>query len=143
MYRNHVNEEYYAKDNVPSFYQFKDKYHFRDDLDRQYMIATRDRQVFANTRFKNTRPRSSVEPKESEPFVNNYGLVKLYVKLADPSVGWFSRKDVGKSLILYDRSGRAYTVVLKSHEKSNAKRRTGSVMVKGIDNPTLRHLINQ
>lgn len=145
MYKNKVNELYYAKDNVPSFYQFKNKYHFYDDRDRQYMIATKNRQVFQNTRFKNTRPRSSSAPTVFEPYVNNYGLAKLYVKLADRLSPWFERKDVNKTLTLYDKSGRygPFHVILESHHKSNEKRRTGSVMVGGLDKHTLVELLRQ
>lgn len=140
MYAGVVNELYYAKDNVPVFHQFKNTYQFYDDAGRFYLIAVKNRQIFANTRFKNTRRGS--EPRE--PDVNNYDFAKLYVKLSEPTVKWFTHNDVGKQLILYERvSGRSFVVTLKMQEKNGAKRRTGSVWVKGLDRLTLVALLNQ
>lgn len=132
-----LNEAYYARNNTPSFYQFKKKYHFIDDQDRQYMIATKNRQVFQNTRFKTTK--SSKE----EPVINNYGFVKLYVKLADPSSRWFGYSDIGRSLHLYGKQhGGSYIVILKAQEKPDRTRRTGIIYVKGLGRETLFTLLN-
>jgi hypothetical protein len=142
MRASKVNELYYAKDNTPSFYQFKQNYHFIDDQGRQYMIATKNRQVFQNTRFKNTQP-SSRRNDLKEPVINNYDFVKLYVKLGDPSVRWFGYKDINQTLVLSDKHrSTQYAVILKSHEKHNVKRRTGTIYVKGLSREVLLRLLN-
>jgi len=141
MYGSVLNEEYYARNNSPTFNQFKARYHFYDADDRQYMIAAKNRQLFANTRFKNSRtPRGGRE----EPFFTNYGYAKLFVKLTEPTMSWFGHRAIGKELVLYERaSGRSFVVILKSHEKSNVKRRTGTIWVKGLDKMTLTQLLGQ
>ena len=142
MRRSKVNELYYAKDNTPSFYQFKQNYHFIDDQGRQYMIVTKNRQMFQNTRFKNTQP-SSRRHDLKEPVINNYDYVKLYVKLGDPSLPWFGHKDINHSLLLFDKHRVSqYLVILKSHEKHNVKRRTGIIYVKGLGREVLLRLLN-
>ena len=142
MYSGRINERYYARNNTPSFYQFKDTYQFNDDQGRLYKIATKNRQVFENTKFKNKRARSAVQGMHSEPFINSYGFTKLYVKLGNPLTPWFGHKDIGKTLVLQARDGTNYAVVLKSHEKTTEKRRTGSIMVKGLDKVTLNRLLS-
>lgn len=139
MYGGVLNEVYYAKNNSPTFNQFKGRYHFYDAEDRQYMIAVKDRQLFANTRFKNSRTPSHGK---GESFFNNYGYAKLFVKLTEPTMQWFGHRDIGKELVLYERiSQRSFIVTLKSHEKSNVKRRTGTIWVKGLDKVTLDQLL--
>ena len=140
MYKNKIDEQYYAQDNTPSFYQFKGKYHFYDTSGRQYMIATKNKQVLQNTRFKNNR---RVEPPPLQPVFNNYGQAKLYVKLTSPLVPWFSRSDVNKRIELYENAenGATFVVELKSSEKNSAKRRTGSVYVKGLDQYELNRIL--
>ncbi len=130
-------ELYYAENNAPTHRQFKGNYHFTDVYDRQYMIATHDRQVFANTRFKNLNSsdtaRSTQSSNNNEPVINNYGYTKLYVKLTEPSSEWFSHKDIGRRIVLHSKNGpKAYTVELKTHEKTSIKRRTGAIYVKGL-----------
>lgn len=140
MYGGILNETYYAKNNSPAFNQFKGHYQFYDAEDRQYMIAVKERQLFANTRFKNSRT-----PKgKGEPFVNNYGHAKLFVKLTVPTMPWFGHRDIGKELVLYELGNRrSFVVILKSQEKSNVKRRTGAIWVKGLDKVTLSQLLGQ
>lgn len=133
-----MNELYYARDNNPSFYQFKETYHFIDAEERQYMIAVKNRQVFQNHRFKAQREKCGIQ----QPVINNYGFVKLYVKLADPQSKWFSHKDIGKPLVLYDRADKSELVILKSQEKYGVKRRTGTIYVKGLSRESLLSLIN-
>lgn len=137
-----VNELYYARDNNPSFYQFKKNYHFIDSEERQYMIAVKNKQVFQNTRFKNKNTQASMVGKVLEPVITNYGFTKLYVKLANPTSTWFTQRDINKVLILYDKSQNAYQVVLKSHEKHNVSRRTGTIYVKGLNKVDLLTLLN-
>lgn len=135
-----VNELYYARDNNPSFYQFKKSYHFIDSQDRQYMIAVKNRQTFQNTRFKNTRT-PSVGLKE--PVINNYDFVTLYVKLTDPETKWFGYSDIGKPLILSEKgSGIEHIVILKTAAKHSVTRRTGTIQVKGLLKEDLLHLLN-
>jgi len=137
-----VNELYYARDNQPSFYQFKQNYHFIDDQDRQYMIAVKNRQVFQNTAFKPARSTRD-EGKRKEPVVNNMGIAQLYVKLADPNTKWFAHKDIGKPLILKEKNtGIQHIVILQRHEKHNVTRRTGNIYVKGLLKEDLIRLLN-
>lgn len=145
-----IDEGYYAKDNNPSFYQIKKKdYHFYDDKDRVYKIASKNRQVLQNTRFKPRGMRKNIDEKVMEPVFDRYNCAKLYVKLTNPLSPWFVRSELNKQLVLYYRAhenGRSRTkivVELKRHEKSNEKRRTGEVFVKGLDKTALLHLLNQ
>lgn len=144
MYKGQINERYYARDNTPSFYQFKQRYHFYDEQGRQYMIVTKNRQVLQNMRFKSTRLSSTTT---QEPVMNNYDQAKLYVKLSEPMTPWFGYKDVGKRLVLIERGGdgmlRSFTVELKSYEKNSASRRVGSIYVKGLDRATLTEILNR
>lgn len=144
MYRNYVNEAYYATANTPSFPQFKDKYEFYDDQGRLYKIAVKNRQVFENTRFKNTRIRStSTRTDAREPFINNYGWSKLFVKLGNTNIPWFGHRDMNRRLQLHARDGsETFIVELKREEKIQAKRRVGIIYVKGLDKRTLHELLN-
>ncbi len=139
-----VNELYYAKDNNPSFYQFKKNYDFIDAEDRQYMIAVKNHQVFQNARFKPKRTDSSSRGIR-EPVITSYGYVKLYVKLANPASRWFTHRDINKPIMLYDKNddGIAYQVILKTQEKHNATRRTGTIYVKGLDKEDLHVILNK
>jgi len=142
MYDGVVNELYYAKDNVPVYRQFKNVYHFYDDVGRYYLIAVKNRQVFENARFKNKTRTPPNQP--NEPVVNNYDYTKLFVKMGDPSVRWFTHNDIGRQLVLHERAGRrSFVVTLKAQEKNGAKRRTGSVWVSGLDKLALLQLLNQ
>jgi len=136
-----VNELYYARDNNPSFYQFKENYHFIDAEGRQYMIAVKNRQVFQNAAFKEKGRPKDKGPKE--PVRNNSGLTLLYVKLTDPTTKWFGHGDMGKPLLLREKiSGATHVVTLKSQEKHNVKRRTGNIYVKGLLKQDLMRLLN-
>lgn len=107
------------------------------------MIAVKDRQLFANTRFKNTRNPRHTSTAPLEPVVDNFDVAKLYVKLTDPLSQWFKRRDMGKQLVLKERAGgkRSFVVTLKSQE--NAGSRTGTVYVTGLDKETLSQILNQ
>lgn len=140
-----INELYYARDNNPSFYQFKKAYHFVDAEDRQYMIAEKNRQVFQNARFKDGgRPRRASDATGiRQPVISNYGFAKLYVKLLDPESKWFGHRDIGKPLFLTEKTtGQEYIVILKSTEKHNMSRRTGTIQVKGLLKEDLLRLLN-
>lgn len=124
-----INEDYYAKNNEPSYYQFGDDYHFYDDDNRKYMIATENDDVFQNEllRFSpNTRKtRSDV-----------YGEVTLYVKLS-PKSEWFEERMLGKPYIIYGKKdGLEYPIRLSSIYRASYKRRTGTVTVKGLGKVT-------
>lgn len=144
MYGGVVNELYYAKDNVPVYRQYKNTYHFYDDAGRYYLIAVKNRQVFENVRFKNKARRSATATAAAEPVTNNYDYAKLFVKMGESTVNWFTHRDIGRQLVLHERvSRRSFVVTLKAQEKNSAKRRTGSVWVRGLDKHTLSTLINQ
>lgn len=140
--RKKVNELYYARDNNPSFYQFKQNYHFTDSSDRQYMIAVKNRQVFQNAKFQNNSRRAATQELR-EPVMTNSGFVKLYVKLTDPTSKWFGHSDMNHSFFLYGKKRDGpYLVVLKIQEKHNVKRRTGAIYVKGLSREVLLTLLN-
>jgi hypothetical protein len=144
MYGGVVNELYYAKDNVPVYRQFKNSYHFYDDVGRHYLIAVKNRQMFENVRFKQKTRSPTTATQPQEPVVNNYDYTKLFVKMGDPSVRWFSYGDIGRQLVLHERtSRRSFIVTLMAQEKNGVKRRTGSVWVRGLDKFTLVELLNQ
>jgi hypothetical protein len=139
-----VNELYYAKDNTPSFYQFKDKYQFIDAQHREYMIAVKNKQILQNDKFKYAPRSNSTTGKIKEPVINNYGYVKLYVKLVVSDTKWFGYKDVGRQLILSNVHTKQQLIVkLQSHEKSSQKRRAGAIWVSGLSRGYVRELLNK
>jgi len=123
-----LNEEYYARDNNPSFYQFGSAYHFVDDAGRQYQLATRNRATFQNTRFK---PRRA--PLPARCVVNSYGYVTCFVKLAHGSK-WFGARDINVPLLLREKRNAAtiLEVRVKQALKVRPTRRTGTVQLSGL-----------
>jgi len=82
--------------------------------------------------------------KPLEPVVNNFGLTKLHVKLADPLIPWFGHRDIEKQLVLTEKGGgRSFVVTLKTQEHIRPSRRTGTINVAGLDKLTLTEILNQ
>jgi hypothetical protein len=123
-----VNETYYAKNNHPNYNQFPRDYDFFDEVGRLYVIARKNKQLFQNAQFVIRQ-----QPRGVKPITNNYGYVKLFVKLSSPDVEWFSRRDINKPLLLTHRETmRRISVTLKTDEKSNSRRRTGAIWVANL-----------
>ena len=130
-----VNEQYYAQNNHPSFYQFPREYDFYDDKGRVYLIAMKNKQPFQNTRFAMPRNHPTImrQPRR-EPVKNNYGYTKFFVKLPSSDTQWFTRRDINKPLRLTRRDDATLhvSVVLKCDEKSNPRSRAGAIWVANL-----------
>lgn len=124
-----VNEAYYARNNHPNFYQFPSKYDFFDEEGRIYVIARKNKQIFQNARFDTPNTQKT----KNNPVANNYGYIKLFVKLPSPDVDWFTRNNINKSISLTHKATmRRIDVVLKIDEKSNSHLRTGAIWVANL-----------
>lgn len=129
-----INEVYYTQNNHPNFKQFPRDYDFYDDKGRVYLIATKNKQPFQNTRFAMPRNHPTVmrQPRR-EPVKNNYGYTKLFVKLPSSDMQWFTRRDINKPLQLIRRDGTLHVdVILKNDEKSNPRLRAGAIWVANL-----------
>ena len=140
-----VNEEYYYKDNNPNFFQFGKNYHFFDDKDRVYIIATKNKDIFNNPKFKVHNLKNKMKDKEIKHcLVNNYGYVTLFVKLLNPNAKWFSNREIGKFITLINhKTKESIQVKLKFIAKSNIKRRTGTIQVSGVDTSFWDEILNK
>lgn len=129
------NESYYAKNNMPTFSQFKD-YHFIDKQGRQYMIANDNQDAFQNKRLRYT-------PDTNRCVTNTYKEIKLFVKLPR-NLDWFSEKDNGSELTLQTRAGDdSYSIILKSNISVDRKRRTGTIFVSDLSPFVCNALLSQ
>jgi len=154
---DHMNERYYALTNAPTFRQFIGKYHFVDKLGRQYMIATKNDQIFQNERvqFKNKSSRLK-EDKKVECVKDSFNFIKFFVKLPDSNVKWFGSNDIDKSFELYyvqrtsgDKSKskesydreKPFIIQIKYTEKPLYNRSTGIVFIKGLSIETCNTLL--
>jgi hypothetical protein len=128
------NESYYAKNNMPTFSQFKD-YHFVDEQHRQYTIANDNSDAFQNKRLR-------LAPDTNRCVVNQYDDIKLFVKLPR-NLDWFSEIDAGRPLTLRSRDGTdSYTIVLKGSIQGDRTRRTGTIFVSGLTPMTCNKLLS-
>lgn len=146
-------ERYYAMDNTPTFNQFKG-YHFIDNEGRMYKIAVDDGKIFENERFAHPNPRpsyqtTSLQPRKQKKCVTNAdGFVKLFVKLPNQSVKWFSSQSIDRSLVLTvqrKKNGRegSLTVKLRAAYKFNEKRRTGTIYISHVNKNYINDLLNE
>jgi hypothetical protein len=152
-----LNEKYYEQSNVPTFNQFKGKYHFHDSLNRQYMIAVKNNETFQNenTQFKPRNMKKKKDKTKNRPYQcikNSLGHIKFFVKLPSSNIKWFGTNDINKSILLTpikkrgaltDNIDKTFTIILKSTDKSLVKKATGSIYVKGIDMNVCNEIINQ
>jgi hypothetical protein len=119
-----INEDYYARNNHPSYGQFE-VYHFVDDEKRKYKIATENEDTYQNELLR-------FSPDSQRCRSDTYGEVTLYVKLA-PKTNWFEEGQIGKAFIIYNKKNKEEHVVqLKSIYRADYKKRTGSITVGGL-----------
>ena len=144
--RAYINEDYYARHNAPTFNQIAVQgYHFTDSVGRQYQLARRSDQVFSNTRvqFKpKTGKRTHSTVQTQHCVTNQLGYIKLYVKLAHRAP-WFGASAVGRPLILSNPAYGELECRLKSTDRSDPRRATGAIYVKGLDMTICNKLINR
>ncbi len=141
-----INENYYARHNTPTFGQIAVQgYHFTDEAGRQYQLAMQSRQVFANSRvqFKpKTGPRAKEASQKRRCVTNQWGYIKLYVKLAHGTT-WFGARDINHTLQLQSTRYGTLECRIKSTERMDPHRATGVIYVKGLDTPLCNSLINR
>ncbi len=144
-----INELYYARDNNPNFYQFK-HYHFTDSEGRMYKIATDDEKTFENDRFYTGSQRPSYltthrRIKQKKCVVSPDGYIKIYVKLPNQRVQWFSTtRAINRYIELKERHNEhdVISVKLRQAFKFVEKRRTGTIYVSNVDKGYLNGLLN-
>lgn len=137
--RDKRRELYYARDNTPSYNQFKDNYHFSDDEGRRYQLAVRNSGLLQSRKLQ---PRQSERREALQCVVNSWGYVTLYVRLKT-GTRWFGAQDLDKPLVLRDREGEEIGVALRQLLKVSPKRRTGAVLVSGLTASYCNALLNQ
>ena len=141
-----VNERYYARDNNPSYFQFGQRYHFYDGEQRLYMIQEKEEgRLFYNERFKPTHQRRErLAPKRC--VVDDDGYVRLFVKLKNRQVRWFSDDDIGKVLTVRLRRGgdpnQQIQMRLRKFYKAGRNRCTGTIAV-SMDRQLCNTLLNE
>lgn len=143
---DHLNETYYARRNAPTFHQFKGHYHFIDSLGRQYMIATRNDQVFQNTRVQ-FKPQQTERKKRNKCVVDSLGHIKLFVRLPNKVTKWFGAREIDGLFNLTPvnttEDGIVYTMRLKSTDKPDHRSATGAIFVGGLSRTLCEQLLNQ
>lgn len=133
-----INENYYALNNNPNYYQFKKNYHFIDSENRQYMIALDNDASFRNLKFQPTVTNSI-----RSCLVNNDRQVILHVRLPK-TTEWFTYDQINQSILLRDvASNQEIYVTLMEATKPNHKRRTGTITIAGLDVDYCNLLLNQ
>lgn len=146
---DNINEHYYARNNEPSFNQFKDDYHFYDDENRLYRIASQNDDEFQNELLRGDGGggggglRSTINPQVVE---DEFGHILLYVKLKKRTSVWFDENALDRPVTLYVKQGLGgtsdeYRVRIQSTIKPDYKRRTGSITVSGINKQLCRLLL--
>jgi len=121
-----LNEEYYAKNNQPSFRQLGNDYDFFDDFGRFYWIDQYNGDIFQNKALRQT-------PDSGVAVVNSYQEASLTVKLKT-GAEWFSERDSLNDFLLTSRlTGREYTIRIASVWHDKERRRTATIEVKGLN----------
>lgn len=121
-----VNEEYYAKNNQPSFRQLGKDYDFFDDSGRFYWIDQHNEDIFQNKTLRQT-------PDSGVAVVNSYQETSLTVKLKT-GAEWFSERDSWNDFLVTSRlTGRKFAIRIASVWRDKEKRRTGTIEVKGLN----------
>ena len=139
----HINESYYEKRNAPTYNQFVGRYHFVDDIGRQYMLAEKHTKV-ARPLFKPRNTRLATQSKEC--VTNTHGYIKLYVKLPHTrTIHWFTHNDVNRIITLYDIKDKnnTYDVTFRSSDKSDYRSATGSIYIQGISPSQCNVILNR
>ena len=138
--REKRREQSYARDNTPTYNQFKEKYHFSDGEGRRYQLAVQNGSILQSRKLQPAQ-----RPRQQEParcVVNSFGYITLYVRLKTGS-RWFERQDLDHPLVLHDRAGEEVGVLLRQLIKVSPKRRTGTVLVSGLTPSYCNALLNQ
>lgn len=121
-----VNEEYYARNNQPSFKQLKKDYDFYDDSGRFYWIDQYNDDTFQNRALRQT-------PDSGKALVNSYQEVSMTVKLKTGSE-WFTERDYWNDFFIVSRlTKRRFAIRIASVWRGLEKRRTCTIEVKGLN----------
>jgi hypothetical protein len=135
------DEHYYARNNEPSFFQFKDNYHFYDAAGRLYRIAAQNGDEFQNELLRgggDERP---------DPIEDMFGHLVLYVKLHRRTSQWFDETALDRPTTIYLRrrpdspQPEEYRIRIQSTTKPDYKRRTGTITVSGLNKTLCRQLL--
>jgi hypothetical protein len=151
-----LNESYYARRNAPTYDQFRNRYHFKDEYNREYMIASKNKQAFQNRRvqFKSTGTQEEEEKKKPKSCIRDgFGFIKLFVRVRKNKSLWFFWNDINKPITLIpisngnnrgtrNRNRMPIEVILKSTDKPEEKSATGSIYVKGLSESLCNELLN-
>jgi len=140
-----LNEDYYARNNTPTFNQLSGgTHHFTDQQGREYTLATKNNQVFQNKRVQYNKPVSRKQQQQQQhEIVTSRGstkYVKLYVRLSRHTK-WFGAKDARKALTLTSPRYGDFVVHLKATDKPDPRRATGAIYVKGLDLGLCRRIL--
>ncbi len=140
FHTDHPNEKYYVKYQAPSAHQFNKKnYHFSDSDGRWYMIAVKSSNPSRNKRFQTTGSSS----KRKECIHNNYDEITLDVKFnASDGSDIFRKNWIGSSMDIKERiHDDSHTILIKSYDIP-PKRKTGTIIVSGLDVNYCNELLN-
>ena len=108
-------EVYYSSTNCPNFNEFGKDYHFIDLQGRQYMIAYESGDLLHRSKFTSSDEIDSQKKKRLLKCVyDEFGFIKLYVKLPYPEVKWFFSDDIDEPIQLYQ-----YTPELRSKRRKS------------------------
>lgn len=125
MRAENLNEEYYARNNHPSFHQLGKDYDFYDDKGRFYWIMQQNEDTFQNKNLRET-------PDKGRCVVNSYQEVSLFVKLEKGAL-WFGEEDSWNDFMITSRLNKQdYAVRLESRWQGVGERRAGRIEVKGL-----------
>jgi hypothetical protein len=148
----HVNEEYYARDDNPNFYQFQ-SYHFKDEEGRLYEIATDNKQIFQNKRFASSYKKTPLtydrgiltKKKEKKKCIaTTEGYIKLFVKLpSSKGAKWFFPSSLNRTFHVKERyTNTEIGFKIRSAFKYNQKRLTGTIFVSNLNKSYCNQLLN-
>jgi hypothetical protein len=136
---DNVNELYYARDNTPNFHQFK-TYHFKDDEKRLYMITEKSNKIFENEKFGYQKSSSSQRKK---CIVSNEGYIKLFVKLPNSKVSWFSTSMLNRAFYITEKISKERILIkIRGAFKFNQKRLTGTIFISNVTSSYCNTLLN-
>jgi hypothetical protein len=136
-----VNEKYYAQRDHPNFRQFGNKYHFTDEQGRQYRVAERNNDTFQNANFQSHT--NEDEKQLSECVIDQYGDVKLYVKLPTPQHQWYTHNEIGSALALWPRKKKDGVIPVSLRTAFKEEERVGVITVEGLSEDYCNTLLNK
>jgi hypothetical protein len=149
---NQINEAYYDRFNEPSFNQFGNVYHFIDTAGRLYRVADQNSDEFQNEMLRSDETDilgvgggNNTNNRKKECTTDEFGRLKLFVKLRKRTSQWFTDDEVLKPFSITvvnehrTRRDKEYQQLYTYHIKventiiTDAKRRTGTVWVRGLN----------